>query len=101
MPFVKVAHRSGLAPETVTEVFVGEQPYAICNTGDAITALSGICPHAGGPLGQGQVRDGLVICPFHLWEFDAVTGACAFNPARAVATFNVGLEGDDVLVEVA
>lgn len=100
MPFVKVARLAALPPETMTEVMVGDQPYALCNNGGTITALSGICPHAAGPLGQGQVRDGVVVCPYHLWEFDPATGACVFNPACGVPVFSVAVEGDDVFIEV-
>ena len=56
MPFVKVAPAAGLEADSVTEVLVGDTPYAICNVGGKITALSGICPHRGGPLGQGAIN---------------------------------------------
>ncbi len=100
MALVKVGSVAALAPNAVTEVFVDDQPYAICNIDGTVRAMSGVCLHAGGPLGQGQVRDGLVVCPFHLWEFDAATGACPFTPARRVPTFDVRLDGDEIWIEV-
>ncbi|MGA1997204.1 MAG: Rieske 2Fe-2S domain-containing protein [Bryobacteraceae bacterium] len=100
MPFVKVARLVDLPPDSVAEVFARDQPYAICNLGGEVRALNGICPHHGGPLGQGQMRDGRVICPFHLWEFDCRTGACDFNPSRGVRTYAVKVEGGDILIQV-
>ena len=100
MPFVVVAKVSALAPDSVLEVMVGDQPYAICNTNGAVTALNGVCIHRGGPLGQGQIHDGRVMCPYHLWEFDCGSGVCSHDPAKSVASYEVRLEGEDILVQV-
>ncbi len=82
------------------EVFVGEHPYAICNVNGAIRALDGVCLHSGGPLGQGQIHEGRVVCPYHLWEFDCVTGEYDYDPSRRVASFEVRVEGDQILLQV-
>jgi nitrite reductase/ring-hydroxylating ferredoxin subunit len=82
------------------EVFSGEQPYAICNSGGSIRALSGICIHAGGPLGQGQIHDGHVVCPYHLWEFDCDSGEYDLDPCKRVDTYQVKIEDGDILVLV-
>src|SRR6476646_939955 len=74
MPFVRVGQASALQPDTVMEVLVDSQPYAVCNVAGAIRAVSGVCLHRGGPLGQGQIHEGRVVCPYHMWEFDCVTG---------------------------
>ena len=100
MPFVPVGKLSGLPPESVMEVMVAGQPYAICRVGGAVHALSGVCLHRGGPLGQGQIHDGHVVCPFHLWEFDCRTGEYDYDPSQRVATYQVMVEGDDILLQV-
>lgn len=100
MPFVVVGKVSGLPPESVREVLVNGEPYAICNVGGEVHALSGVCLHRGGPLGQGQIHEGRVVCPFHLWEFDCRTGEYDYDPAQRVATYEVKVEGDDILVRV-
>jgi nitrite reductase (NADH) small subunit len=100
MPMINVGRLSALPPESVTEVMVGEQPYAICRVGGAVTALNGICLHQGGPLGQGQIHDGRVVCPYHLWEFDCRTGEYDYDPSKRVATYEVKVEGDDILLQV-
>jgi nitrite reductase/ring-hydroxylating ferredoxin subunit len=100
MPFVKVAKTSALPQNSVIEVLVDDYPYAICNTAGEIRALSGVCIHRGGPLGQGAMHDGYVVCPYHMWEFDCRTGEYDYDPAKRVATFAVRVEGDDILLEV-
>jgi nitrite reductase (NADH) small subunit len=100
MAFVKVASLSQLAPDSVIEVLVNREPYAVCNVAGEIRALSGVCIHRGGPLGQGQIHDGRIICPFHMWEFDCRTGEYDYDPTKRIPTFDVKVEGDDILIEV-
>ena len=96
MPFIKVASVAEVPPETAIEVMVGDQPYAICNTGGRIRALSGVCIHRGGPLGQGQIENGHVLCPYHLWAFDCATGAYDYDPSKRVPTFEVKVDDGDI-----
>lgn len=100
MPFVKVATLAQVPENSVLEVSVGEHLYAICNVDGTVTALSGVCLHEGGPLGQGNIADGRVICPWHGWEFDCRTGANPDNPAERVGTYQVKVEGADILLQV-
>ena len=100
MPFLKVARLSEVPPDSVLEVSVGDTLYAICNVEGEISAISGVCLHQGGPLGQGNVADGHVICPWHAWEFDCRTGANVFDPGQCVATFPVKVEGEEIFLQV-
>ena len=100
MPFLKVGTLAQLPPESVMEVMVEGQPYAVCHTGGTIRALSGVCIHRGGPLGQGQIHNGCIVCPYHLWEFDCATGEYDYDPARRVPTYAVKVDGGDLYVKV-
>lgn len=100
MAFIKVGSLSALPENSVTEVTIGENQYALCNVDGTIRALSGVCLHQGGPLGQGQVADGRLICPWHAWEWDCHTGENCDDPAERVATYDVKIEGDDILIQV-
>ena len=37
-------------------------------------AISNVCNHAGGPLGEGRLDGDYVVCPWHDWKFHRVTG---------------------------
>jgi nitrite reductase (NADH) small subunit len=100
MPFVKVAAAAGIEADSVTEVLVGDTPYAICNVGGIITALDGICPHSGGPLGQGAINGSNVVCPWHAWEWNCATGENDMDPAKKVATCEVKIEGGDIFLNL-
>ena len=100
MAFVKVGSAAALEPASVMEVMVGDMPYAICNVGGKVTALRGICPHRGGPLGQGAINGTNVVCPWHAWEWNCSTGENDMDATKKVDTCEVKVEGDDILLNV-
>ena len=60
----------------VTRV-VGSNTVAIArltSRDDAIVAFDSRCPHMQGPLRFGRIVEGEVICPWHFFRFDTVTG---------------------------
>ena len=99
MAFVKVASLSTLPPGSVTEVTLGDNSYAVCNLNGELHALDGICPHAGGPLGQGNIQDGNVVCPWHEWAYSCSTGENDYDPAVKLDRFAVKSDGDDILLD--
>lgn len=73
--FVRVCAQSELPqPGLVREFSVAGRALCIANVDGAICALDGICPHEGGPLGEGMIEDGRVVCPWHAYAFDVHTG---------------------------
>jgi nitrite reductase (NADH) small subunit len=99
MAFIKVGSLSALPPGSVMEVVLGEDSYAVCNQNGEIHALSGICPHAGGPLGQGTLQDSSLVCPLHEWSYNCTTGENDFDPEVKLDCFAVKVEGDDILLD--
>jgi nitrite reductase/ring-hydroxylating ferredoxin subunit len=53
----------------------------LARAGGSIYALGDHCPHLGGPLSNGQISRGQIICPWHGSRFDLATGACRRGPA--------------------
>ncbi|HET6149649.1 MAG TPA: Rieske (2Fe-2S) protein [Polyangia bacterium] len=48
---------------------------AVFRTRDGrVFATQAACPHRGGPLADGLVGDGVVVCPLHEWRFDLASG---------------------------
>jgi nitrite reductase/ring-hydroxylating ferredoxin subunit len=52
--------------------------------GAGLRAISAICPHAGGPLADGQIDGDVVICPLHLSVFELATGCSRSGQADVV-----------------
>jgi nitrite reductase (NADH) small subunit len=61
-------------------------------------AVDHACPHQGGPLADGPLDGTLVTCPWHGWQFDVRTGKTPLNGKLRQATYEVKVEGRDVLV---
>ncbi len=79
---------------------VGGKRIALFRYRDQIFALDETCPHRGGPLHEGRVDEGVVACPWHLWQFDLRTGVSPVNPLSRVSTYAVRVEGEEVYVDV-
>ena len=64
-----------------------------------LTACGATCPHYGGPLGDGVLHDGHVVCPYHNATFDLATGALDRPPAiDDLPTYEVKEEDGSVFV---
>jgi nitrite reductase (NADH) small subunit len=97
---VRVAAVSDVPPGSSKEVLAGDQVVALFNVAGKFYALDGVCPHAGGPLGEGTLRGSVVTCPWHGWQFDVTNGQHCLNARMMHTCFPVKVEGDDVLVEL-
>ncbi len=100
MAWEKLTALDELPPGSLMEAERGEDVYAICNVGGEVRALSGVCPHQGGPLGEGVLAGGLITCPWHMWEFDSATGGCTFDESVKVPVYSVRVENGAVLVDI-
>ena len=69
----------------------------IFNNGEKYFAVSGICPHAKWPLELGSVKEKILTCGGHGWEFDITNGHCITNPGRNLIKYNI-TEIDDELI---
>lgn len=92
---------SELPPEgEAREVACGTKLLCVANSAGAISAMDNVCPHRGGPLGQGIVEEGKIICPWHAWAFDAKTGVATHNADARVDVYEIKIAGEDVLVKL-
>lgn len=97
---VKVAPASEITPKQAKIIEVDGAQIAVFNVDGVFCAINNVCPHRGGPLGEGDLEGTVVTCPWHGWQFDVKTGKNPVNPAASVKTFICKVEGPDVCVEV-
>jgi multimeric flavodoxin WrbA/nitrite reductase/ring-hydroxylating ferredoxin subunit len=64
-----------LADRPVREVRIGRLRLAVTYQDGVFGAISGVCNHVGGPLGEGRLEGEYVVCPWHYWRFERKTGA--------------------------
>ena len=83
--FQAVAQADSLEPGKLTpaEVTVDGQKVslALLKRGQTVLAISGTCPHWGGPLAEGKLDDDIVECPWHGSQFNMSTGCAVQGPA--------------------
>lgn len=60
---------------------------AVFRDGASFYAVSNLCPHQGGPLGEGAVLDGCVTCPWHGFQFRLQDGRAPDPYTDRVATY--------------
>ena len=63
-----------------------------------IGAISHKCAHQGGPLADGKIKNGSVVCPWHGWEFDPITGKAPKGFDDSVPAYEVKVEDNEVFV---
>ncbi len=90
-----------LVRKPLQQIVVGHLKLALAHTDGRFSAISGVCNHAGGPLGEGRLDGEYVVCPWHNWKFHCVTGLGepGFED-DAVPRHDVKVEGGRVLVNV-
>jgi nitrite reductase (NADH) small subunit len=79
---------------------VGETDVTIFRVRDGqIFATQSLCPHRGGPLADGLVGAGKVVCPLHAYVFDLSTGRPVDNACDHLRTYPVTLnEAGEILL---
>ena len=99
--FTQLTTESNLpATNEAKEFPCGEQTICIANVNGTYSAMDNVCLHRGGPLGQGMIKNGKLICPWHAWAWDPKTGEAAHNSAVKVAVYPMKIENGDVLVDI-
>lgn len=63
----------------------------------ALFATQAECPHKGGPLADGLLGSGTLICPLHSLKFDLTTGK-ALNGDCSLRTYAVSLSDNGQLL---
>jgi len=96
--FVTVARVADIPPGTGRTVDVRGVWIALFNVDGTFYAVDNTCPHAGGPLGEGKLKNGIVECPWHGWQFDVRTGLRAGNPNFEVPCCQVRIEDGQIQV---
>jgi nitrite reductase (NADH) small subunit len=99
--FTKIATQPDLpATGEAREFPCGDKVVCIANVEGTLSAINNLCLHRGGPLGQGLVDGGKVVCPWHGWQWDPKTGQAGHNPNAKVAVYPLKIQNGDVLVEI-
>lgn len=98
--WIDLGDAAELAQASVQPMQLGRARIALtCKDGE-FGAISGICNHVGGPLGEGRLDGDYVVCPWHYWKFHRQTGKGEPGfEGDAVPAYEVKVEAGRVLVK--
>ena len=98
--WVDVGAAAELASRPLQQVLLGGRVRIALSCVDGVfSAISGVCNHVGGPLGEGRLEGDYVVCPWHYWKFHRATGKGEPGyEADCVPAHEVKVEGGRVLV---
>jgi nitrite reductase (NADH) small subunit len=100
--WIRVTASDNVPPREGREVVVGGRHLAIFNLGDRFLTTENRCPHRGGPLCDGIVTGGAVVCPLHAWKVNLDTGSVE-RPAASeacVATYATRIEDGVIMIRI-
>lgn len=76
----------------------GGERIAVFRSGNAIAAVSNVCRHQGGPLGEGRIVDGCITCPWHGFQYRMEDGRAPAPFTEKIATYRTKIERGIVYV---
>ncbi len=91
-----------LREKPLQQVQAGRTKLALSYVDGRFAAISGVCNHAGGPLGDGRLDGEYVVCPWHNWKFHRATGVGEPGfEADQVPRYDLREDGGRLYVDVA
>ena len=96
--FERVARVDEIPSGKSLVVQVSGKPIAVFNVEGQFFAIYNVCPHEGGPLGEGRLKGCIVSCPWHDLAFDIRNGQATDGGGYCVGSYEVRIEGTEVYV---
>lgn len=82
----------------IVDLGAGER-VAIFRYDGKLSAVSNLCAHQNGPLGEGRIIDGCVTCPWHGFQYRPEDGCAPAPFTEKISTYQLKREGDQVWVD--
>jgi methionine sulfoxide reductase heme-binding subunit len=97
--FVDVCAVDDIADQRARTVCLSGERVAVFRYDGKISAVSNVCRHQNGPIGEGKIVSGCIVCPWHGYEYRPADG-CAPPPfTEKLPTFAVKVVAGRVLVD--
>jgi nitrite reductase/ring-hydroxylating ferredoxin subunit/DMSO/TMAO reductase YedYZ heme-binding membrane subunit len=77
----------------------GCERIAVFRYSGRVSAVTNVCAHQRGPLGEGKIIDGCITCPWHGWEYRPENGQSPPPFHERIATYRVRVVNRRVLVD--
>jgi len=87
--YVRVCKVDEIPEKCAKIVSLSGERVAIFHYDGKVSAISNVCQHQNGPLGEGRIIDGCVTCPWHGYQYRPESGAAPAPFKEKVPTFRV------------
>lgn len=96
--FVEACAVAEIPEKCAKIVTLAGERVAIFKYDGKISAVSNVCQHQNGPLGEGRIIDGFITFPWHGYQYLPENGSSPPPFAEKIPTFNVKIENGRVFV---
>ena len=96
--FVEVCRFENIVEKRAKIVSIGGERIAVFRHDGKVSAISNVCRHQNGPLGEGRIVDGCITCPWHGYQYSPETGMSPPPFTDKVATFRTKIVDGRVMV---
>ena len=98
---VPLAHAETLTEGETLRVDAGGTIVAVAKSRGRVCAFQEFCTHRYGPLSEGEIENGQVVCPWHGSRFDVASGRVTEGPAKVdLRTFPVEERGGKLSLQI-
>jgi nitrite reductase/ring-hydroxylating ferredoxin subunit/DMSO/TMAO reductase YedYZ heme-binding membrane subunit len=98
-PWVDVCAVADVPESRAVMACLSGERVAVFRNGDRLSAVSNVCQHQNGPLGEGKIVNGCIVCPWHGYEYVPETGASPPPFTEKIPTFSIRVANGRVLVD--
>jgi len=96
--FVEVCAAESISEKCGTIVSLAGERVAVFRYDGKVSAISNVCQHQNGPLGEGRIIDGCVTCPWHGYQYKPESGSAPPPFTEKIPTFHVKVVDGQVYV---
>jgi nitrite reductase/ring-hydroxylating ferredoxin subunit len=95
--FVDVCRVDDIPEKRAFVTCLSDERVAVFRYDGRVSAISNVCQHQNGPLGECRIVNGCIVCPWHGYEYQPDTGASPPPFTEKVPTFDVRVVAGRVL----
>jgi sulfoxide reductase heme-binding subunit YedZ len=96
--FIQVCSVHDISENRAKVITLGKERIAIFKYDQKLSAISNVCKHQNGPLGEGKIVDGCITCPWHGYQYLPHNGSSPPPFKEKVATYDVKVMSGEVWV---
>lgn len=96
----KICAADDIPEGRVLEKRIKDRSVLLYRNGEIVSCVENVCAHLGMPLEMGEISDGVIMCPYHGFQYFLETGECLTVPEVQLKVHAVRVIGEKVEVRL-